>query len=98
EMEAPARRKKFNVVFDEAGHFILYGSYLGIKVLNTYTNQVAKVYGKEEGFRPLSLPIYQGQPQKKGVTTVAMAASANPLLQESETRDPMLIATGVGKV
>ncbi|EAA34523.1 hypothetical protein GE21DRAFT_1044 [Neurospora crassa] len=98
EIESPALRNKFNVVFDESGHFILYGSYLGIKVLNTYTNQVAKVYGKEEGFRPLSLAIYQGQPQKKGVTTVAMAASANPLLQESETRDPMLIATGVGKV
>jgi peptidylprolyl isomerase domain and WD repeat-containing protein 1 len=42
--------------------------------------------------------LYQGQPQKKGVTTVAMAASSNPLLQESETRDPILIATGVGKV
>ncbi|KAA8629801.1 hypothetical protein SMACR_08479 [Sordaria macrospora] len=98
EIESPALRNKFNVVFDESGHFILYGSYLGIKVLNTYTNQVAKVYGKEEGFRPLTLAIYQGQPQKKGVTTVAMAASANPLLQESETRDPMLIATGVGKV
>ncbi|KAK3334790.1 hypothetical protein B0H65DRAFT_446504 [Neurospora tetraspora] len=98
EIESSALRNKFNVVFDESGHFILYGSYLGIKVLNTYTNQVAKVYGKEEGFRPLTLAIYQGQPQKKGVTTVAMAASANPLLQESETRDPMLIATGVGKV
>ncbi|KAK3950670.1 hypothetical protein QBC32DRAFT_8647 [Pseudoneurospora amorphoporcata] len=98
EIESPALQNKFNVVFDESGHFILYGSYLGIKVLNTYTNQVTKVYGKEEGFRPLTLAIYQGQPQKKGVTTVAMAASANPLLQESETRDPMLIATGVGKV
>ncbi|KAK3362794.1 hypothetical protein B0T25DRAFT_17522 [Lasiosphaeria hispida] len=98
EVESPGVRDKFNLVFDESGNFILYGSYLGIKVLNTYTNQVVKVYGKEEGFRPLSLAIYQGQPQKKGVTTVAMAASSNPLLQESETRDPILIATGVGKV
>jgi len=98
EIDSPTLRDKFNIVFDESGHFILYGSYLGIKVLNTYTNQVVKVYGKEEGFRPLSLALYQGQPQKKGVTTVAMAASSNPLLQESETRDPILIATGVGKV
>ncbi|KAK0730537.1 hypothetical protein B0H67DRAFT_548470 [Lasiosphaeris hirsuta] len=98
EVESPSIRNKFNVVFDESGNFIFYGSYLGIKVLNTYTNQVVKVYGKEEGFRPLGLAIYQGQPQKKGVTTVAMAASSNPLLQESETRDPILIATGVGKV
>jgi peptidylprolyl isomerase domain and WD repeat-containing protein 1 len=98
EIESPALRDKFNVVFDESGHFLIYGSYLGIKVLNTYTNQVVKVYGREEGFRALSLALYQGQPQKKGVTTVAMAASNNPLLQESESRDPILIATGVGKV
>jgi len=98
EIESPALRDKFNVIFDESGHFLIYGSYLGIKVLNTYTNQVVKVYGKEEGFRPLGLALYQGQPQKKGVTTVAMAASNNPLLQESESRDPILISTGVGKV
>ncbi|KAK3337372.1 hypothetical protein B0T19DRAFT_366280 [Cercophora scortea] len=98
EIESPALRDKFNIVFDESGHFILYGSYLGIKVLNTFTNQVVKVFGREEGFRPLGLAIYQGQPQKKGVTTVAMAASNNPLIQESEVRDPMIIATGVGKV
>jgi peptidylprolyl isomerase domain and WD repeat-containing protein 1 len=98
EIESPELRDKFTVIFDESGHFILYGSYLGVKVLNTYTNQVVKVYGREEGFRPLALALYQGQPQKKGVTTVAMAASSNPLLQESETRDPILIATGVGKV
>ncbi|KAK3330247.1 hypothetical protein B0H66DRAFT_52369 [Apodospora peruviana] len=98
EIESPSLRDKFNIIFDESGHFILFGSYLGIKVLNTFTNQVVKVYGKEEGFRPLAVALYQGQPQKKGVTTVAMAASNNPLLQESETRDPLLIATGVGKV
>ncbi|KAK0618594.1 hypothetical protein B0T17DRAFT_510116 [Bombardia bombarda] len=98
EIESPGVRDKFNVIFDESGNFILFGSYLGIKVLNTYTDQVVKVYGREEGFRPLSLALYQGQPQRKGVTTVAMAASNNPLLQESETRDPLLIATGVGRV
>ncbi|KAG7292349.1 hypothetical protein NEMBOFW57_002384 [Staphylotrichum longicolle] len=98
EIGSPELRDKFNVIFDESGHFILYGSYLGIKVLNTYTNKVVKVYGREEGFRPLALALYQGHPQKKGVTTIAMAASSNPLLQESETRDPILVATGVGKV
>lgn len=98
EVETPALKNKVNVIFDESGHFILYGSMLGIKVINTYTNRVVKVYGKDENFRPLSLAIYQGQPQKKGITTVAMAASNNPLLQESEARDPILIATGVGKV
>ncbi|KAI1386990.1 uncharacterized protein F4822DRAFT_331723 [Hypoxylon trugodes] len=98
EIESSALRNKVNVIFDESGHFILYGSILGVKVLNTFTNQVVKVYGKDEHIRPVNLAIYQGQPQKKGVTTIEMAASSNPLLQESEARDPILFATAVGKV
>lgn len=98
EVESPAYRDQANVIFDESGHFIIYGSISGIKVLNTYTNQVVKVFGKDEQFRALNLAIYQGAPQRKGVTTVAMAASNNPLLEESEVRDPILFATGVGKV
>lgn len=98
EIESPALKNKVNVIFDETGHFIIYGSMLGTKVLNTYTNRVVKVYGKDENFRPLSIAIYQGAPQKKGVTTVAMAASNNPLLEESEARDPIIFTTGVNKV
>ncbi|KAL1880517.1 hypothetical protein VTK73DRAFT_5717 [Phialemonium thermophilum] len=98
QLDSASMRDKLNIIFDESGYFILYGSYLGIKVLNTFTNQIVKIYGKEEAFRPLNLALYQGQPQKKGVTTVAMAASSNPLLQESETRDPILFATGMGRV
>lgn len=98
EVESETLKNKSNVIFDESGNFIMYGSMMGIKVLNTYTNQVVKVYGKDENFRAVNLSIYQGQPQKKGITTVEMGASNNPLLQESETRDPILVATGVGKV
>jgi peptidylprolyl isomerase domain and WD repeat-containing protein 1 len=98
ELDSPTLQNKANIIFDESSHFIIFGSYLGIKVLNTYTNKVVRVYGREENFRPLNVAIYQGQPQKKGVTTVAMAASNNPLLQESESRDPILVATGFGKV
>jgi peptidylprolyl isomerase domain and WD repeat-containing protein 1 len=98
EIESPSLQDKTNIIFDESGHFILYGSMVGVKVVNTYTNQVVKVYGREENFRALNLAMYQGQPQKKGVTTIEMGASSNPLLQESESRDPILIATGIGKV
>lgn len=98
ELENPVVRSRIDVIFDETGHFILYGSLVGTKVVNTLTNRVVKVYGKEETFRSLSLALYQGQPDKKGVVTVAMAASDNPLLQEAEARDAMLVATGLGKV
>lgn len=98
ELENPAIQNRINVIFDESGNFILYGSILGAKVINTLTNRVVKVYGKDEPFRSLNLALYQGQPQKKGVVTVSMAASANPLLQEAEERDAMLVSTGSGKV
>jgi peptidylprolyl isomerase domain and WD repeat-containing protein 1 len=98
ELEAPDVRRRINVVFDESGHFILYGSLLGTKVINTLTNRVIKVYGKDESFRALNLGMYQGQPEKKGLVTVAMAASDNPLLQEAEARDAMLVSTGFAKV
>jgi len=98
ELENPAVRNKINVMFDESGHFILYGSILGIKVLNTLTNRVVKIYGREEPFRPLNLALYQGQPEKKGLVTVQMAASENPLLAEAEARDAMMATTGSGKV
>lgn len=98
ELENPAIQHRINVIFDESGNFILYGSILGTKVINTLTNRVVKVYGKDEPFRSLNIALYQGQPQKKGVVTVSMAASANPLLQEAEERDPMLVSTGSGKV
>jgi peptidylprolyl isomerase domain and WD repeat-containing protein 1 len=97
ELETPAFRIKANIVFDESGHFILYGSMLGIKVINTLTNRVVKVFGRDENIRALNLCLYQGQPQKKGVVTVSMAASANPLLQDSEARDPMLVCTASGR-
>lgn len=98
EVENQTLKNKSNVIYDESGNFIIYGSMLGIKVLNTFTNQVVKTYGKDENFRAVNLAIYQGQPQKKGITTIEMGASSNPLLQESEARDPILVATGASKV
>ncbi|KAI9752920.1 MAG: bifunctional endoribonuclease/protein kinase ire1 [Chaenotheca gracillima] len=98
ELENPTVRNRQNVVFDESGHFIIYGSMLGVKVINTLTNRVVKVFGRDENIRALNLALYQGQPQKKGLVTISMAASANPLLQDAEARDPVLVATAAGKV
>ncbi|KAJ5167614.1 Peptidyl-prolyl cis-trans isomerase cyp15 [Penicillium canariense] len=98
ELDGEATRSKVNVAFDESGHFLLYGSLYGIKCINTYTNRVVRVYGRDEPFRALHLALYQGQPQRKGVVTVSMAASSNPLLQEAEERDAMLLSTGFAKV
>ncbi|KAG6007841.1 hypothetical protein E4U21_005427 [Claviceps maximensis] len=98
EVDSQMLRDKSNIIFDDSGNFIVFGSMLGIKVLNTYTNQVVKVYGKDENFRAVNIGLYQGQQLKKGIFSVEMGASSNPLLQEAENRDPILVATGVGKV
>lgn len=98
ELDNPVTKPKINVLFDESGHFVLYGSLYGIKCINTYTNRVVRVFGKDEPFRGLNLAMYQGQPQRKDVMTVSMAASSNPLLQEAEGADPTLVSTGFAKV
>ncbi|EME80172.1 uncharacterized protein MYCFIDRAFT_166558 [Pseudocercospora fijiensis CIRAD86] len=98
ELENPAIRNRINVIFDESGHFVMYGSILGTKVINTFSNRMVKLYGREEAFRPLNLTLYQGAPAKKGLVTAQMAASSNPLLEAAEARDAMLVTTGCAKV
>jgi peptidylprolyl isomerase domain and WD repeat-containing protein 1 len=97
ELENALVRNRANVIFDESGNFILYGSILGTKVVNTLSNRVVKIYGRHEAFRPINLTLYQGQPDKKGIITVQMAASDNPLLQQAEARDSMLTTTAANK-
>ncbi|KAJ7044161.1 hypothetical protein C8F04DRAFT_691246 [Mycena alexandri] len=86
-----------NAIWDESGAFILYPSLLGVKVVNTVTNRVVRLLGKDEVVRWLNLALYQGAPAKKGVTTMAMAASANPILATKGVRDPTLFCTGYKK-
>lgn len=50
--------------------------------------------GKDEAVRWMNLTLYQGAPAKKGLTTLAMAASANPILANTANRDPTLFCTG----
>ncbi|KAG7088393.1 hypothetical protein E1B28_012392 [Marasmius oreades] len=83
-----------NAIWDESGAFIIYGSLLGVKVVNTVTNRVVRLLGKDEVVRFLNLNIYQGAPAKHGATTAAMVASSNPILAERAVRDPTLFCTG----
>jgi len=66
-------------------------------VVNTVTNRVVKLLGKDEVVRFLNLTLYQGAPSKKNITTMAMAASANPILADKGQRDPTLVCTGYKK-
>ncbi|RLN81129.1 hypothetical protein BBJ28_00016101 [Nothophytophthora sp. Chile5] len=92
-----------NCVFDESGHFILYPTLLGIKVVNVETNKLVKVLGKvESSDRFLRLSLFQGKPKvssqfekhlkaSSGLKhdAVVMADAAN----ERDTTDPTLFCT-----
>ncbi|EJF63476.1 hypothetical protein DICSQDRAFT_83176 [Dichomitus squalens LYAD-421 SS1] len=82
-----------NAIWDESGSFVIYPTLLGIKFVNTVTNRVVRLLGKDETVRFMHLTLYQGAPAKKGLTTLAAAASANPLLAEKGVRDPTLVCT-----
>ncbi|GAA5871767.1 hypothetical protein JCM8547_008137 [Rhodosporidiobolus lusitaniae] len=82
-----------SVGWDETGKFVVYPTVLGIKVVNTVTNKVARILGKDETVRFLHTALYQGLPEKKGVKTIAMATSENPLLADKDERDPTLFCT-----
>jgi len=52
-----------NAVFDESGNFLLFGTLVGIKMLNLVTTKVTRVLGAAESSeRFLSLALYQGKP------------------------------------
>jgi peptidylprolyl isomerase domain and WD repeat-containing protein 1 len=94
ELEKDERAgRTMNAIWDESGNFLIYPTLLGIKVVNTVTNRVVRLLGKDETGRWLNLNLYQGAPSKQNVTTLAMAASANPILANKETRDPTLFCT-----
>ncbi|CDS12023.1 hypothetical protein LRAMOSA04218 [Lichtheimia ramosa] len=93
ELEKSPQANFVNAVFDESGNFIIYATLLGIKVVNIRTNKVARLIGKSETHRFLNMALYQGAPKKKGVYTLAMAASDNATLRESEMLDPTLFCT-----
>ncbi|KAK3089441.1 hypothetical protein FSP39_003617 [Pinctada imbricata] len=86
-----------NIVFDDSGHFALYSTMLGIKVINLHTNRCMRIIGKPENARFLHISLFQGTGKKqKAAVDVEMAASDNPLLQ-NVTFDPTLICTAFKK-
>ncbi|KAJ8261196.1 hypothetical protein COCON_G00169190 [Conger conger] len=86
-----------NIIFDETGHFVLYGTMLGIKVINVETNRCVRILGKQENIRVVQLSLFQGIAKAaQAATTIEMKASDNPALQSSEP-DPVIFCTAFKK-
>lgn len=75
------------------GWVVSLTAFTSAAVVNTVTNKVARILGKDETVRFNNVALYQGLPIKKGVTTIAMATSENPLLANKDERDPTLFCT-----
>lgn len=50
-----------NAIFDESGHFLIYCTMLGIKVVNLVTNRVSRVLGRHENVRFVQATLFQAR-------------------------------------
>lgn len=82
-----------NIVFDDSGHFVLYPTMLGVKVVNIETNRCVKILGKGDNLRPLHVALFQGRAKRsKAAITLEQEASNNPTLL-SHSSDPTVFCT-----
>ncbi|ALC40753.1 CG3511, partial [Drosophila busckii] len=82
DLEKTAQNITLNILFDSTGHFLLYPTMLGIKVINVATNRCAAILGKTDNIRPLHIALFQGRIRRqKAAITLEQEASENPALQ-----------------
>uniref|UniRef100_A0A0K2TGM7 peptidylprolyl isomerase n=1 Tax=Lepeophtheirus salmonis TaxID=72036 RepID=A0A0K2TGM7_LEPSM len=83
-----------SIIFDKSGHFILYSSMLGIKVVNIVTGKCVKVLGRSENVRFLNISLFQGIAKKttEAAQTMETIASDNPAL-DAGLPDPTLFVS-----
>lgn len=86
-----------NIVFDQSGHFILYSTMIGIKLVNIETNKCMKVLGKSDNIRPLNIAMFQGKVKKStAAPTLEQEGSENPTMAAT-TNDPIVFCTAYKK-
>lgn len=86
-----------NILFDYSGHFIMYPTMIGIKLVNIETNRCSKIIGKGDHLRPLHIALFQGQTKKpKAALSIEQQGSENPLLLQNSS-DPTVLCTAYKK-
>lgn len=48
-----------NILFDCTGHFILYPTLMGVKIINITTNRCINILGSTDNIRPLRIGLFQ---------------------------------------
>ncbi|CAN0460958.1 unnamed protein product, partial [Hapterophycus canaliculatus] len=63
-----------NAIYDESGHFLIYCTMLGIKVVNLVTNKVSRVLGRHENVRFLQATLFQASETRQCSSNVKTVA------------------------
>lgn len=94
ELEKSESLQLANIQFDCSGHFILYPTMIGIKLVNIETNRCIKIIGKGDNVRPLHVSVFQGRAKKvRAALSMEQEGSDNPILAQTSS-DPTLFVTG----
>lgn len=82
-----------NIQFDASGHFILYATMVGIKLVNIETNRCVEMIGRGDNLRPLHIALHQGRLKKtRAAISLEQEASDNPILAQHSI-DPTIFTT-----
>lgn len=93
ELEKSDALQHANIEFDCSGHFIVYPTMIGIKLVNIETNRCIRIIGKGDNLRPLHVSLFQGRTKKpKAALSLEQEASENPILAQTNS-DPTLFIT-----
>lgn len=93
ELEKSDALHQANIEFDCSGHFIVYPTMIGIKLVNIETNRCIRIIGKGDNLRPLHVSLFQGRTKKpKAALSLEQEASENPILAQTNA-DPTLFIT-----
>ncbi|KAG5673041.1 hypothetical protein PVAND_003119 [Polypedilum vanderplanki] len=86
-----------NIQFDQTGHFILYATMVGIKIINIETNKCSKILGKGDNLRPMNIAIFQGKLKRStAAVTLEQEASENSAITATIS-DPTVFCTAFKK-
>jgi len=98
ELEKSDSNHHCNIIFDSTGHFIMYATMIGIKLVNLYTNKVKTIIGKNENLRFINLALCQNDGKATAVPDMQMQASDNPALNGADlSSDPTIICCAFKK-
>ena len=85
-----------NAVFDETGNFLMYGTIIGIKVINLQTLMVSRLLGKvENGERFTKLALFQGA-AKRDASLKGSGKDYSVQSDGTPMNDPTVMCAAVG--